>query len=230
MRTSESINEISKALSEAQKTIQKAHKETTNPFFKSKYADLASNWDACREALTKNNLAVVQTTESASYPQEGEKNQIRHILHTRLVHTSGQWFESMLILTLSKQDMQGVGSALTYARRYHLQAIVGISPTDDDAEGCVNHKNGKTEVAMPKATQSSRISPLKADYMVKLAKEMGYTKDDFKERIGRLGYKTATDILTQDYDTLVSEFQVKKSDRPEPDEPTEDPENPEFFE
>lgn len=124
MRTSEAINELAAALAKAQGAIEGAKKDSLNPHFKNKYADLASVWDACREQLSKNGLSVIQPVVTA----DG-----RTVTVTRLMHTSGQWIEDGGIpLILSKDDMQGLGSALTYSRRYGLMAMVGIAPEDDD--------------------------------------------------------------------------------------------------
>lgn len=120
MRTSEQINEIATALAKAQGAIEGAVKGNINPHFKSKYADLGAVWEACREHLSKNGIAVIQPVD----PQ---------CVTTRLIHSSGQWVEDGGIpLKLSKDDMQGLGSAMTYARRYGLMAMVGIAPEDDD--------------------------------------------------------------------------------------------------
>src|SRR5690348_2447368 len=99
-----------------------AKKDMTNPHYKSRYADLASVWDACRDALTANGIAVIQMTEPS------ERDEI--IVDTRLVHSSGEWIEGRLVLPVSKADAQGYGSALTYARRYGLSAAVGVAPED----------------------------------------------------------------------------------------------------
>lgn len=120
----DTINELAEALAKAQGEIQGATKDTDNPFFKSKYADLAAVWDACRSPLSKNGLSVVQQPRAF-------ESQLR--LVTRLMHSSGQWIEDEgFPLLLTKQDMQGLGSATTYARRYGLMAAVGIAPEEDD--------------------------------------------------------------------------------------------------
>lgn len=124
MKTSESIKEISTALAKAQAVMAGAKKDATNPHYKSKYADLASVWEACRKPLADNGIAVVQMTDVS------ERDEI--IVETRLTHTSGEWIEGRLALPVSKADAQGFGSALTYARRYGLSAAVGIAPEDDD--------------------------------------------------------------------------------------------------
>lgn len=122
---SEQINELAAALAKAQGQIEGASKSSQNPHFKSKYADLASCWDACRAALSSNGIAVVQR------PGAGQG---RVEVTTDLVHASGQWMRSTLAMPLAKTTPQDVGSALTYARRYSLCAMVGIAPDDDDGE------------------------------------------------------------------------------------------------
>lgn len=136
MRTSEQINELAKALAIAQGELKPALKDSTNPHFRSKYADFTSVWDSCRDSLSKNGLSVIQATAL-------EDDRI--LLKTRLLHTSGQWVESDIPLLLTKQDMQGLGSAITYARRYALKSIVCVADDDDDAETADGR--GKPEVA-----------------------------------------------------------------------------------
>lgn len=123
MVKSESINEIATALSKAQAEIEDATKNAANPHLKSKYANLLSVLEECRPVLSKHGLSVSQTTGQ-------ESGTI--FLVTTLMHSSGQWLQSSLPLILQKQDMQGLGSALSYARRYSLAAICGISQDDDD--------------------------------------------------------------------------------------------------
>lgn len=126
------------ALSKAQGKIENALKDKKNPFFKSSYADLASVWDACREPLSSNGLAIIQTIE-------GTKESM--CLNTWVGHSSGQWMKSKLPLIVMKSDPQSVGSALTYARRYALSALVGIcADEDDDGEKAMGRKNQKEEI------------------------------------------------------------------------------------
>lgn len=132
MKTSELIADLAGALSKAQGEIKGAVKDSSNPFFKSSYADLSSIWNACREALSKNNLAVIQT---ASMGEHGVT------VSTRLVHASGQWVEEDLTVMPSKVDPQGIGSTITYLRRYALAAITGVAPEDDDANAATDRKN-----------------------------------------------------------------------------------------
>jgi len=114
---------LAAALSKAQAQMDGAKKDANNPHFKSKYADLSSVWDACRTALTSHGLSVVQF---------GEVTEAGMVLTTRLLHDSGEFVEGRIPLLNGKGDMQGLGSALTYARRYGLAAMVGVCPEDDD--------------------------------------------------------------------------------------------------
>lgn len=123
MEHSESINELGAALSKAQGIIEGAKKDSNNPFFKSKYADLSSVWESCRLALSSNGLSIIQSPEEAT-------NGIS--IETMILHSSGQWIKSRYTMPVSKLDAQAVGSAITYARRYALASIVGVAPEDDD--------------------------------------------------------------------------------------------------
>ena len=137
MNKSDDIKELALALSKTQAILKGALKDSNNPFFKSKYADLASVWEACREPLAANGLSVVQM------PCNDTPDSVA--LETILMHTSGQWISSVFSMPVSKHDAQAVGSAITYARRYALAAVVGIAPEDDDG----NLASGKSETAKP---------------------------------------------------------------------------------
>jgi len=125
MNQSEQINELAAALSKAQGTITPALRDSTNPFFKSKYADLSNIWGACKAALAENGLAVLQTMDC---------KEDKIFLMTTLAHSSGQWIRSCLPIMPTKNDAQGIGSAITYMRRYSLAAMVGVT-TDEDDDG-----------------------------------------------------------------------------------------------
>lgn len=142
MNTSEQINELAVALAKAQAAIQPAAKDKQNPAFRSRYADLASVWDACRAALTENGLSVVQIPTDAGEGRIG--------LITTLLHSSGQWISGLLVLPLVKNDPQGAGSALTYARRYALSAMVGVvADEDDDGNGASGRQAPPQQRAQP---------------------------------------------------------------------------------
>jgi len=128
MERSEQINELAAALAKAQGAMGGAVKGNINPAFRSKYADLASCWDAIREPFSANGLSVTQCLSSV----EGGVNCM-----TMLMHTSGQWIASDLSIPVDKTNAHGYGSAATYSRRFSLQAMCGISPVDDDANAAV---------------------------------------------------------------------------------------------
>lgn len=141
MKTSEQINEVAAALALAQAAMRPAIKDAMNPAFRSKYADLAAVWDAAREPLTKQGLAVVQDVTM----DEGGI-----AVTTRLLHKSGQWMEfGPLVVPLSKRDAHGVGSATSYAKRYSFSACVGIATADQDDDG--NAAVAKPSYEPPKA-------------------------------------------------------------------------------
>jgi len=143
MQTSDTINELAAALSKAQGQMQTAKKGAENPHFRSKYADLASVWEACRTALTAHGLSVVQSPRMTFNGTTGLVE-----VETRLLHSSGQWMADTVTVPVSKLDAQGVGSAVTYARRYALAAFASVAPDDDDGNGAV--AGGPVEVPAPK--------------------------------------------------------------------------------
>lgn len=128
---SESLGKLADALAKAQGQIRGAIKDSENPFFKSSYADLAAVWDACREPLSKNGLSIIQTTDM-------QNNEV--LLVTTLVHSSGEFIRGVYPIRPVKPDPQSMGSAVTYARRYALQAMVGIAPEDDDGNAAAGNR------------------------------------------------------------------------------------------
>ena len=123
MNRSDTIKEISGALLKAQMSIKAAIRESTNPHFKSKYADLSSVIEAVKEPLNKNGIIFIQPV---SFDEHGVS------VETVLLHLSGEWISGTLSIPVSKQDAQGVGSAISYGRRYGLQAMCGVPTEDDD--------------------------------------------------------------------------------------------------
>ena len=123
MNTSEEIHELATALSKAQGEIEDAAKGAENPYYKSKYADLAAVRGVIREPLAKNGLSIVQNPATVQGGVEVE---------TILLHSSGQYMSSKLFMPVAKIDAHGVGSAITYARRYSLLSILCLATEDDD--------------------------------------------------------------------------------------------------
>jgi hypothetical protein len=126
---SDQLDKLAEGLAKAQGAMSAAEKGRVNPFFKSKYADLSDVWDACRKPLSDNGLAVIQITV-------GNKTDIQ--IETTLLHKSGQFIKGLIPVLQGKQDMQGLGAAITYARRFSLAAMVGVYQDDNDGNGSSN--------------------------------------------------------------------------------------------
>lgn len=127
MNSSNEIKTIAPAYLKAQKKIGAAVKGSVNPFFKSKYADLGSVMEACKDILNENGISVLQPV-------------VNDTVETILMHESGEWFSSSTkIISKADNDPQAQGSAITYARRYGLQSMVFIPAEDDDGERATDH-------------------------------------------------------------------------------------------
>lgn len=175
MNKSESVSKIAEALSKAQSTIKNAVKDSDNPFFKSKYADLASVREACQGSLSANGLAVVQFPEN----REGKL-----VLATMILHTSGEWLSGELEMTPTKADPQGIGSAITYARRYALAAVTGVATEDDDG----NSASGNKPVATTGETRTfgkQRERPLEPTPAATITPELATFNEKFPPVTGK---------------------------------------------
>jgi hypothetical protein len=156
---SASIAELAKALCKAQGKMKHAIKDANNPFFRSKYADLASVVEASRPALTENGLSVVQYTDG-------------NVLFTMLLHSSGEWIRGSIPLKPMRQakggewvgaeDPQSYGSCITYARRYALAAITGVATEDDDGNAASGKTTGQVEEKPPVTLDTAVLAALDA--------------------------------------------------------------------
>lgn len=126
MHTSDTINEIAAALAKAQAEISNVVKDAANPHFRSQYATLAAVLDVARPVLAKNGISIMQPAGS------DETGNV--VVETMLAHSSGQWMRSSIACRPAKADAQGMGSVITYLRRYSLASMVGIAQADDDGE------------------------------------------------------------------------------------------------
>lgn len=147
---SEPRDAIAKALVAAAGKMGDVVKNATNPAFRTKYADLAAVVDAVQPALQSAGISILQSP--ASYDRGGTV-----VVETYLLHESGQYVRSALRIHPTKTDPQGVGSGITYARRYALQCLCGVAPEDDD--GNAASKPG----AQPQARQPGDNVPSGAD-------------------------------------------------------------------
>lgn len=157
MNCSESLNDIAAALAKAQPKIKTALKGAENPFFKSTYADLPAVMDACRDALNEQGIAVVQLTD---FDADGVW------LDTMLVHASGQWMSGRYPVRPVKNDPQGVGSAITYARRYALAAAAGVVAATEDDDGNAASGRGSNGDTVATADQHATLHDMIARHQV----------------------------------------------------------------
>jgi hypothetical protein len=182
MNRSPELNEFAKALSEVQKEALLAAENSVNPQFHSKYADLASVWGACRKALTSHGFAVTQTTD---IDPEGV------VLETTLMHTSGQWITGRYPVNPIKPDPQSLGSALTYARRFALCAMVGIIAGDDDGEASV----GRKEADVNSPAMDATIEKVTGEVLEYHAGTNTYKKPEWIHFIGAVASKYGIECM-----------------------------------
>lgn len=188
---SETIGKLAEALSKAQQEMASAKKNAENPFLKNKYADLAAVTDAIKDPLAKNGLSYVQYSES----DEHDKNYIV----TTLMHSSGEWISGRMKLFIQKQDMQGFGGAITYARRYALSAMVGLPQEDDDGETALGREVKKKAAGETRPPQATYQGPVhisgdirnEVEEIRAYQKELQISEEIFKKRLKEL-YDTDT--------------------------------------
>ncbi len=142
--SSQEITELAEAMIQVQQALTPALKDAENTFTNSRYATLHSVMNACRNTLLEHGIWLTQ------YPVSVETNQLG--LVTKIVHAeTGQWQASLLTMSLPKNDPQGYGSALTYARRYGLSALIGIvTESDDDGEMASHQREPHNSTFLPR--------------------------------------------------------------------------------
>ena len=206
MEMSETIGELAGALAKAQATIGGAIKGKVNPAFKSKYADLASVWEAWQSVGPANDLAVTQ------WPGAVAENKMT--MTSLLVHKSGEWIRETAHIPLGKVDAQGYVSAVTYARRCALAALAGIAPEDDDGNAAVRHAPQGPDMALrsaptgewPQGPCTSKTA-LQADYKAFVRNLHSATStddvegliDDAKPMLAQFRAAARVGILAEDY-------------------------------
>jgi hypothetical protein len=160
MQMSPEITELAAAMARAQANMTDARRDAENPFLKAKYADLSSVRAACLAAMNAEGLSVFQFPRVTFQDTAG----IFVVeLETLVAHGSGQFIRDCLIVPVSKPDIQGVGSAISYARRYALSAIAGIAPAGDDDDGQTAKGASQTRELERPAEKPRPKGPPKAD-------------------------------------------------------------------
>lgn len=157
--------ELAKALLNVQMEMSPATKDGKNPFTKSSYATLNSVMESCREALLNNKIWLCQ------YPVPVDMPDCIGLM-TKLTHTeSGQWQASLAVVPLPKSDPQGMGSAITYARRYAITSMLGMVTEDDDGESAkMPNKNYQHQSA--KSARRAQDKPQQEIYETEEAEDL----------------------------------------------------------
>lgn len=196
METSPSIGNISAALAKAQGEFPEIKRESVNPFFGKKYADLSAILKAVRAPLAKNELAVVQGESVGD-------NVIKVI--TMLCHSSGEWFRNVVELAPKDNTPQVIGSALTYGRRYGLSALLSVASEDDD-DGNESTDNGKKPAPKKEATPSK--APEQIDRKAQLIGLIKLARPQLGERYNTIMAQCEKDIGTERTKWSVSDLET----------------------
>lgn len=195
---------LAQALAKAQGEMKPAFKDKINPFFKSSYSDLESIWSVCREPLSKNGLSISHLFETLP---DGSV-----LMHTKLLHSSGEYLNSILPIRPVKNDPQGIMSAITYMKRCALMAIVGVSTSDDasddDGERAMNRskdesfsKNSPSSLPIPKPV-AWKIGPDDFEILKQAMEKAGWAKIDLVDYVKSIGLASFDQMNKNQFDTL----------------------------
>jgi len=205
---SETIKELVTALTAFQGKMTAVRKDSINPFYKSKYASLDTIWETIRKPLSENGLSIAQTINLI----EGKR-----VLETTLYHISGEWISGVQLVNPVRDDPQALGSAISYARRYSLSAMLGIvADEDDDAESATPKKSKAPEkpVSPPaskidhdvKVIASASITEAQTKKIYATAKEKQLSPDEAKAYINKTFNKNFAKELTKAEASTMIEF------------------------
>jgi hypothetical protein len=191
MHHSEQIGELAKALASARRKFKVIKKDQSNPFYKSKYADLSAIIEATETALSENGIAVVQSPRF-----DGDKQTVT--VNTMLIHESGQWMSDDLALPVTKPDPQGAGSAITYARRYAYGSFLNVAAEVDDDANAASGKDLKQAMPKPpkvvtKTNGEGNQAPFAQAFWAK-CRVSGRSTEQVREYLGSLGYEHTDEV------------------------------------
>ena len=207
MEKSETLTEFSKAFAKTQQEMKQPLKDANNPFFKSKYVPLENVVEAITESASKNGISFTQ------FPSSDEAGNVT--VGTLVMHSSGEWIEyDPIKMKPVKNDPQSIGSAITYAKRYALSAIFGIT-SDPDDDG--NEATQTKKQAPAKKKDEPVISVEKANYYLKeiasisaeKGKEDGSIVKWFLNHLGVVDYKMIKQSQIEDADMLLDKLKGK---------------------
>jgi hypothetical protein len=218
MKSSPTIGKLAEALAKAQGEMDAAKKDSINPHFKSKYADLAAVIDAIKEPLSKNGLSYTQLISGADD---------RIIIITVLMHITGEWILSELPLIINKNDMQGMLASVTYGRRCSLSAIVGIAQDDDDGNTATAKPKSENKTSSEQKQQKEALPQVigqNKDYWDKLNSEAtrnGWSLQDIGSTLEQMKKKFA-ELTKAEYDSLLKHFMSNTKSVPKASKEFED--------
>jgi hypothetical protein len=205
LNASPELGKLFEALSKAQAEIKPAKIDMENPYYKSKYASLKSCQEAYRAPLAKFGLAIVQQVYS---------EQDAYYVRTVLGHSSGQWMSNVFKLIVGKRDMQGLGSAITYGRRYGANALVGVVDTeDDDGNNSLPPKgdNKPPQKTQPKTKAQDKKPMSLLEEVIQLSKVKNVSPPHMKNLIKKCvgEEKKAKDLTQQELKTVRDYLKMK---------------------
>lgn len=209
MKKSDSISELAKAFAKTQQEMKQPLKNAENPFFNSTYVPLENVAQSITDVATKNGL---------SYSQEPTVIDGVVSVTTLVMHSSGEWIEyEPLRLKPDKNNIQGCGSAITYAKRYALSAIFGItSDKDDDGNGAVNYEQVNNHRPQKRPAQKSELSA-KANKLFSQLIDLGQTQEDIaayvKDFMNKKGLEKSTEAKTAAMEQMKNDILKAKENR-----------------
>lgn len=202
------IKELAAALAKAQGEISVASLNKSNPYFKSKYADLLSIVSAARPALAKNGLSVVQDIIAHD---DGHS-----VLHTILLHSSGEWIESRMRIVPPKNDIQSLSSFTTYLKRMAYASLVGVVTGDEDDDGEIAMVEAREIVAKGPALNNKynprEESPqvISREQLEELEYELAEYPDLAEEIMGRMNLQSLADLPKSKYQASINRIREIK--------------------
>ena len=202
------LNELLTALSLAQEDMKVAHKDSDNQFFKSKYANLQAVVESARPSLCKNGLSVTQYVD-----QNGDGFDY---LCTMLGHKSGQYIISRMKLNPVKQDVQSLGSYITYIRRYAYSAIVGVYDGIEDDDGNSATVEYIPSTSIPRVEQREVQQSFSADELVSekqvkyISFQIGQNKELFRDVLQKYNVQNIQSIKKSDAQNALAYIEAQK--------------------
>lgn len=199
MESSQDIKELTLAMSKVQQELTHAIKDKKNPHLKNEYASLESIIDAIRPIASKHGI---------SFNQFPESDEMYYYLITNITHTSGQYFTSKIRLLTAKLDMQALGSAITYAKRYTLSSIFGIATGegDDDGEATVAKQPTKDQEFKPKNSEG-KASPAQVNAITSMLSSINADMEAF---YAKYQVSSVSELTMNQASEIIQKLQTKK--------------------